>query len=167
MLKPKVVLLIFVSGKIVLTGAKVKLEALFSLIAIRLRLIRPGETIVDTITFFPPCRFEKRFTRPSTLFTRCCASSGSRDAADCIAVLPLAPPCPFLSIYFTPVDRKVLHRLTTLLARCPVIGCCKWGGPHQKIVTSTEGHGRGADVVHGHFPSFPLYSIIRIHVQFN
>jgi hypothetical protein len=61
MLKPKVVLLIFVSGKIVLTGAKVSSSD-------------RGEGISLTLS----CRFAKKFTRPSTLFILCSASFGSR-----------------------------------------------------------------------------------------
>jgi hypothetical protein len=64
MIKPKVVLLIFVSGKIVLTGAKVGDFLSFSLIVRLERSSRVG-------------RFERRFTRLSTRSTLCFANSAN------------------------------------------------------------------------------------------
>src|SRR5271154_5775684 len=84
MIKPKVVLLIFVSGKIVLTGAKVMTFSSSSSTDLALQSTSELEfgplfcrTHALTLPFFfglcSP-RFERRFTRRSTLFIRSCAS---------------------------------------------------------------------------------------------
>lgn len=70
MIKPKVVLLIFVSGKIVLTGAKV------IVIADRHDATVHG-AVADHASFVDLLRSERRFTLHSTQSTLCCASSGN------------------------------------------------------------------------------------------
>ena len=106
MIKPKVVLLIFVSGKIVLTGAKVKFFSTFFLLTHLWRVhhsdlldmswwIRDdvmGDPIifyvwntVDPVWIHPLTLFSstfrsgKRFIRLSTPYIRCYASSASHD----------------------------------------------------------------------------------------
>ena len=65
MIKPKVVLLIFVSGKIVLTGAKVNF---------------PFKFCVESVLNAYNDRFEKRFILHSIQFIRCYVNSESRRA---------------------------------------------------------------------------------------
>ena len=109
MIKPKVVLLIFVSGKIVLTGAKVSTpvsfiiqktspcctflttSALGLMMLLKARrclwgLICPRLDQVDSVRIHPltmhflsTSRSGKRFTPRSTPFTPCCASSVNLD----------------------------------------------------------------------------------------
>ena len=67
MIKPKVVLLTFVSGKIVLAGAKV------TVLECWLFLVANADISVCVL------RCGRRYTRRSTRSTPCCASSASRN----------------------------------------------------------------------------------------
>jgi len=90
MIKPKVVLLIFVSGKIVLTGAKVRSSSLSSYTLGVARAILYGALVLCLWTtfdllyvdsslnvFFYLLRLEKKSTLRSTLYTPCFVNSGS------------------------------------------------------------------------------------------
>lgn len=70
MIKPKVVLLIFVSGKIVLTGAKVIID-ISNCFLFHYKRARANSSSLR--------RSEKRFTLRSILSIRCCVNSASRD----------------------------------------------------------------------------------------
>lgn len=101
MLKPKVVLLIFVSGKIVLTGAKVSSTSSVMLLSsvpscgytlvsavpscrVDENLVHPSIVFVEPRLTppLPTFRSGKRSTRRSTPFIPCCASSASLDGPD-------------------------------------------------------------------------------------
>lgn len=71
MLKPKVVLLIFVSGKIVLTGAKVSM--------CQSPTIGDGVTSRVTAIDMLAHRSERKFTPLSIRYIPCCASSGNHE----------------------------------------------------------------------------------------
>lgn len=81
MIKPKVVLLIFVSGKIVLTGAKVKCQHLmpdYPLHHQEMYLCLSFAWLLTSYYRWPP-RSVKRSTLRSTRFTPCLSNSASRD----------------------------------------------------------------------------------------
>ncbi|RDX52744.1 TBP-domain-containing protein [Lentinus brumalis] len=101
MIKPKVVLLIFVSGKIVLTGAKVKYHHLSLCELLRLLEVhvhRYCGTRSLTSDYHWPFRSVKRYTLRSTRSTLCLSSSASRDRLPRRCRKPLrrrcAPPPP-------------------------------------------------------------------------
>ena len=83
MIKPKVVLLIFVSGKIVLTGAKVKYYLFYPQRPPHLRLemyVHRGFGTRSLTSDCPwPLRSAKRSTLRSTRSTPCLSNSASRD----------------------------------------------------------------------------------------
>jgi hypothetical protein len=86
MIKPKVVLLIFVSGKIVLTGAKVIIYHLFYMIvSFGLSF---SALIMLTLLFCDYFRSERRFTPPLTQFTLCFANSASLNMLRRYALYP-------------------------------------------------------------------------------
>src|SRR4051812_10061279 len=90
MVKPKIVLLIFVSGKIVLTGAKVRLALLPNLFYERCWChwgSFPKHVVQHTL-FTTPFRSAKRFTKPFKQFILCLPNSGSLNQTSQSLVAP-------------------------------------------------------------------------------
>lgn len=133
MIKPKVVLLIFVSGKIVLTGAKVRSSSCAS-----------SHMLMSL-------RSARRSTPPSTRYTPCFANSASHRL-----YILIIPPCCAPSRMACPTTTLHVHHLSLF----PPTGPC---GMRRARRRSSENSSRWKGVSPLDIGSFMLFSVVALN----